>query len=284
MTGFGSASGAIGRRGLTAEVRSVNARFLDMTFRLPPRWEHLEGPLAKAVRARISRGKVVVSVFWQGGENNGGALSRMLYRSSARELRAIQPGSVSRSDILQVLSAGVGNSGGLSPHDHGALCITLVEQAIDGLIRAREAEGKEIHAEFTAQLDAIGACMTEVEALTPEIARETKKRLETAMRRLGDAGVDALADTDRISREVALLLVRSDAREEVVRVQAHVSAWRERMDTAGPHGKMLEFLLQEMQRELNTLAGKTTLLEVTRLTLAARALVDQMREQVANVE
>jgi len=190
---------------------------------------------------------------------------------------------VSQSDVLRAASL-AGTTAGASPEGLAETCGNLLERALDQLIKVREAEGREIIAEFASQIDAIGSRVKAIEELLADVAAETQTRLEAALSRLGQAGLEVLGDRERVSREVAMLLLRSDAREEVVRLQAHLVAFRERMEGPGPHGKMLEFLLQELQRELNTLGGKTTQLEVSRLTLLARAAVDQMREQVANVE
>ena len=282
MTGFGRASCSVRGRELTAEVRSLNGKFLDLSFRLPPRWERLEGMLAKAVRAKAARGKVVVTLYWGNGGVPGMAFSRPLYRACARELRLVCPGPVTREAVLGV--AGEGSVGSVSAEGLADVCVRVVEQAMDHLVQVREAEGREIRFEISSQLDLVEARIADIESLLPEVAHDTQKRLEAALGRLGQAGAEVAADRERVSREVALLLVRSDAREETVRVRAHVAACKERVAAPGPHGKMLEFLLQEMQRELNTLGAKTTHLEVSRLTLEARAAVDQMREQVANVE
>lgn len=283
MTGFGSASRAVGGRGLTVEVRSLNAKLLDLSFRLPSRWERLETAFASLVRAKVRRGKVVVTVYWETGGSSLAKLSRSHYRAVARQLRMLHPGPLARADVLSVVG-GETCEEALSPDGMEGVSRTLLEEAVDRLVAAREAEGRALGDELRSRLDAVERWMTEIEGLLPEVAQETHRRLEAALERLGQVGADVLADPERIAREVALLLIRSDAREEVVRTRAHLAAFRERMAGPGPHGRMLEFLIQETQRELNTLGSKTSHVEITQRAMQARAVLDQMREQVANVE
>ncbi len=283
MTGFGRASGASGGREMTAELRSTNSKTLDLSFRLPPRWESFEPTLARVVRAKIARGKVMVAVY-AGPDRQGSApLSSASFRAAARFLRLVSPGPHRPADVVRLALARESQA---LPADVATsrFCVALVEKALDDLIRSREAEGHLLREEIVGLLAQLEGFTATIEGILPRLTEEVRERLEAALVRLQGTCSSGIVDPERLEREVAMILVKSDIREEVVRVHAHLEACRSCIEGPGPHGKMLDFLVQEIQRELSTLAAKTTNLEVSRLTVRARATVDRIREQVANVE
>lgn len=287
MTGYGRASIEIGDGTLVAEAKSVNSRYLDLSFRLPPRWDSLELPLGRLVRSHVFRGKVVISVFWIGRSSPllVHEVNTPLMRSYLRDLRVNNPGgwrAVRRTELLG--APGVINTSSGGATDLSETAMAVVETALRDLVDSRTAEGRELEADLLDSSAELGASVTRVLEFSSLADAALEERLEEALKKLGEHGSNVAGDKERLGKEVAALLVRSDIGEELARLRSHVGAFERRIEDDGPHGKALEFLLQEMQRELNTLGSKTPLLEIVQLALHGKGLVDKLREQVANVE
>jgi uncharacterized protein (TIGR00255 family) len=287
MTGYGRASVEIGNGTLAAEAKSVNSRYLDLSFRLPPRWDSLELPLGRLVRSYVSRGKVIISVFWIGRSSPlmVHEINAPLIRSYLRDLRVSNPGNWRSVQHAELLGApGVVGASSSSSADLSETAVAVVETALRNLVDSRANEGKELKSELLVLSAKLGASVSGVLELSSQAEAALGERLEESLKKLGEHGNGVAGDKERLGREVAALLVKGDIDEELARLKSHIGAFERRLEDDGPHGKALEFLLQEMQRELNTLASKTPLLEVVQLALHGKGLVDRLREQVANVE
>jgi uncharacterized protein (TIGR00255 family) len=294
MTGYGAAGAdhALGR--LTFELRSVNARFLDIAFRLPDELRVLEPMLREALSARLARGKVDCRASVQHRGVSAGGLSlragalEALGAAQAEVLRQLPDAArLSVADCLRF--PGVLDEPQADAAQWIAAFRPIAEQALDELIASRAREGERLAATIRERADHMAALVAELEPRAPQLVAEFGERLTE---RLREAAAGALAATPvpldetlaRIRQEVALYGIRVDVAEELGRLAIHVGELRRVLDVGGPVGKRLDFLMQELNREANTLGSKAAGLEVTRASVDLKLLIEQVREQVQNLE
>lgn len=292
MTGFAALKGAHGPWSWVWDIRSVNGRGLDLRLKLPEWIEGLEQPLRKAVAEAVTRGNVSVGLRLTRESEAGGltldpaALDRTLallaeitHEAERRGLVLDRPSPVEIAQMRGVLDT--------APQDEDTAPLREALLAdLPGLLAAfnemRAHEGAALGAVLEAQL-------AQVEALVAEAAGAIEARrdaqadaLRTALARVMDNTEGA--DPDRVAQELALIAVKSDVREEIDRLGAHVAQARSLLTGSEARGRKLDFLMQEFNREANTLCSKSQFQELTRIGLDLKAVVDQMREQVQNVE
>jgi len=283
MTGYAAASADSPRGRLTLELRSVNARFLDVQFRIAEELRALEPALREQIGARVSRGKVDCRFFL--GESPGGgkpqrlnaeALARL--RGLAEEARAAFPEAppLRIGDVLRW--PGVIAEEPADEETLRKLSIELCSQALGELIAARGREGAKLADSIRARVSAMRARVDEIAPLVPQaIAAYQAKITERLKEALG------AADDDRVRAELALFSAKADVHEELDRLRAHLGEV-ERSLRQGPAGKRLDFLAQELNREANTLAAKSSSQQLSDGALELKLLVEQIREQVQNIE
>ncbi len=288
MKGFGQASWQGKGRRLSVEVRSVNQRFLDVKLSLPRECQAWEAPLRDLVSGVSERGKIEVTVFRAGSVADdltveiNEPLARMVtdgWRALQRALKL--PGTIDMGmllnrggDLVRVVERRADASADL-PRVR-----TLLTAALKDFNRARDREGKALAADMRARLQSLRRLHAKLQlrtaALVPELARRLQERVTVL-------GKHALNE-ERLVQEAALLAERADVTEELVRLESHLARLAELLRQRGSVGKAIDFLIQEIHREINTIASKSADLEVTNLTLEARAEVEKLREQTQNVE
>lgn len=292
MTGFATLRGASDGFTWVWEMRSVNARGLDVRLRLPDWVEGLDQPVRTAVNSAVSRGNVTVGLrlfrddAMAGDRIDTTALSRVLRQLSEVDAAAAVAGVTltrpSTADVLGMRGVLVSDSG---ETDLGPLIKALTAN-LPGLVEAfdemRSTEGEQLKSVLLAQL-------AQIENMTAEAGTLAEARRDQMAARLRDNLARVLentegADETRVSQELALIAVKSDVTEELDRLSAHVKAARDLLESDGPVGRKLDFLSQEFNREANTLCSKSQATELTRVGLDLKATIDQMREQVQNVE
>ncbi len=290
MTGFARRDGAHGTMRWHWEVRSVNGRGLDLRLRLPPGTENLEHRLREATQKRIARGSVSVTLVLQ---RDAGAAEIRINDHALEQVIAA---------IAQVRGKGQFDN----PRPEGILALRGVmelvepveteaetearlaqmladyEAALVSLTDNRAGEGARLAAILSEQLAQIEGLVARVAASPARSTDAIRRRLTELVRRLTDA-VPSL-DPERLHQEAALLATRADVEEELARLKAHIAAARELLAAKEPTGRKLDFLTQEFNREANTLCSKSNDVEITRLGLELKAVIDQMREQVQNIE
>ena len=288
MTGFGHARWQGKGRRLVVEVRSLNQRFLDVKLSLPRDCQAWESALRQLVTGAVARGKVEVSIHRSG--NIGSDMTVEVNESLAKALlegwRRLQrrlgvPGNI---DLSLLLSKGefvrlVERR--LDPNADLPRVRQLLQAALVMFDRARQREGRALGRDMRARLARLrrieGGLQRRTKVLVPELTRRLVGRVASL---LGDQQISQ----ERLLQEVALLAERSDVTEELVRLRSHLERLGEFLRQAGPVGKPIDFLLQEIHREINTIAAKSADLEVTGFTLEARGEVEKLREQAQNVE
>jgi uncharacterized protein (TIGR00255 family) len=289
MTGFAQVQGqADDRTAFTLTLKSVNHRFLDLHMRLPTELDALEIPLRRALKEKIARGHVEVTLTLERAGAGALAVNRELvggyvaaFRNAAKEF-----GLAAEPDLNAILRM----PGALAPAKVASdglerAVLAGLDQAIAKLTEMRREEGRGIEHELQERAGRLRAANSEMDGLRDAVARACFEKLEARMREL----VGAHADRDRLLQEAALLAERSDIREEIVRLETHVRQFLALLEEEGETGKKLDFLLQEMNREANTLLSKTSGvagegLRISELGLAMKSEIEKLREQVQNVE
>ena len=291
MTGFGRARGSLGADTFAElVVRSVNHRFLDLTVKVRETEATLEPVLRRVFSQHLSRGKVEVSLRVRHSGTvdqeisvNEGLLEAVLARFAALSEKYPVAGRLEARDILtvpQIFSVETG-AGEFSPEEIAAL-EKLAEEAAAALIAMREAEGEAVAADLAARIEFLRGKVSQLTARREEI---TRKVFDALRERIQALLPQAPLDSGRIEQEAALLADRSDISEELQRLEGHLQQFGELIvSSAGPVGKRLDFLSQEVLRELNTLGSKARDLQLTREVLEMKSEIEKVREQVQNVE
>jgi uncharacterized protein (TIGR00255 family) len=293
MTGFAQARVEQNGCSLRLSLRSVNHRFLDLHVRLPEGFEVFEPRLRQCIRERIRRGHVDVILHFESGGPAAVAVNGEVaaaYLRAAEELRR-QLGMGAEPDLVAILRLPgvIGTPAVASAEEQERLAEILsrcLEEALGRLEEMRQAEGRQLAAEMAPRLKRIAAHLERIEALARGVQPAYVRRLEA---RLAELLGGTPIDPARIAQEAALLAERGDASEEITRLRSHVQQFEKLLSSAGEVGKKLDFLLQEMQREANTILSKTPGLEaeglaITDLALEVKSEIEKLREQVQNVE
>jgi uncharacterized protein (TIGR00255 family) len=290
MTGFARAEGEADGLAWSLELKSVNGKSLDLRFRLPPGYDSLELPLRALAGEHLKRGSVSVSLTvarTAAGvtvQVNRAVLDQVLAlaRELGREIEAVPP----RIDGLLALR-GVLESGEEMPDPalrerREALLLAGCRKAIDALAAMRRAEGARLGAVLMERVQEIADLVASAEASAAAQPDAIRTRLRSLLDALRDAAPSM--SEERLAQEAALLVARGDIREELDRLTAHIAAAGELLAEGGAIGRRLDFLCQELNREANTLCSKSADVELTRIGLALKAGIEQLREQVQNIE
>ena len=299
MTGYGRGVASHDDVRATVDVRAVNHRFVDLKLRGTPLPAALEDAIATRVRRKIERGSVVVSVNLVRGNAPAGVridgdaaarVHRMLVELAARlaipgpdlALVLAQPGVVTTGELDDQLDdAGAGGGPAAGPAATLAALDAALGQALGQLDEMRLAEGATLAAELHARVDELVATRTQIAVLAAGVPQLLARRLSDRVKRLAEeVGVDQA----RIAQEIALYADRADVTEELVRLASHLDQARALIDGPGAVGRRLDFLVQEIGRELNTIGAKSTTAEITTAIVGAKAALEKVREQVQNVE
>jgi len=284
MTGYAAAAADSPRGTLSLELRSVNARFLDLQFRVAEELRPLEPMLRELIMARISRGKLDCRVFLNEGvisqipqRLNSEAISRL--RGLAEEARKAFPDAAPLrvADVLRW--PGVVAEPAADEDELRAIAERLCRGALDELVAARAREGAKLAASIGERIVAMRRRIEEVAPLVPQSLAAYQARLAERLREaLGTA------DDDRVRAELAVFAAKIDVDEELERLRAHLGEAERTLKQGGAVGKRLDFIAQELNREANTLASKAASQELSDCAMELKLLVEQMREQVQNIE
>lgn len=269
---------------LSCEIRSVNHRYLEAQFRLSESVRDLEGDFRELLRSALSRGKVEVGMRLQLAEAGEGRFvvnmgtAKALNEAVAQINRMLDnPAHISALDVLRWPGVMSTQEPALEPVQAEARA--LFQSTLDALVAAREAEGRRLEPLLTGRLDAVDFHVAELRERLPDVLGKQQEQLR---HRLEQARIEV--DEDRLAQEMLLLAQKSDVAEELDRLQAHVAEVRDTLGRDEAVGRRLDFLMQELNREANTLSSKSIDAGVTRAAVELKVLVEQMREQVQNVE
>ncbi len=287
MTGFGAARARCGEVQLAVEVRSVNQRHLDIKVSVPREFARWEADLRRLVSAEIGRGRVEVFVNRSvGATAREVVVQRDVAAAYVAAWKKLQREFGLAGEVDLALLQGRGEifqwvDKATNPNDELSTLTAVLSKALSAHTRARKKEGTHLRRDMEARVRKLVALVRNISRRTKKLAPELKLRLESRISTLLDGRP---LDSARLAQEVAILSDRGDVTEELVRLRSHLSSLRSLLAETGQIGKRIDFLLQELNREFNTIGSKSGDLEVTNLVIDGKAEVEKLREQVQNVE
>ena len=274
---------------VSVDIKTVNNRFLDIHLRVGSELSSVEPAIKRRISSRLSRGRVDVTISFERTAQMAYELNRPLIAGYVSALKQLQKDFNIGGELdINVLAR---IPGALQPARNGvdARMISAVEEAIDEALdeleKMRQQEGEALRLELRERVQKIEALVPTIEQSAAGLAEAYRLRLQKRVAELLNRGGQVVEiDPARLAQEVAYLADRSDVSEEMVRLRSHLSQFQEAIDSQGETGKMLDFLLQELNREANTTLSKSTDLVIKEAGLAIKAEVEKLREQVQNVE
>ncbi len=288
MTGYGRGEADHAGAKFSVEINTVNRKQSDLNINLPRDLSELEPRIRETVNARISRGRTNVQVNFHASTNGqrGLALDTELARSYHDAMRALQkelsaPGEITIGTILQAPGVMRAPEQSIDATKAWATVERALEDALADLIKMREREGKHLAKDLIHRLKTIRTTIKQVRANHPDVAEKHRAAL---LDRIEKAGLPLAADDERIVKEVALFADRSDISEELTRLDSHLSQFAHHLRSNEPVGRTLEFIAQEIGRELNTVGAKANDAEISQQIVACKAELEKIREQIQNLE
>lgn len=284
MTAFARQSATYPWGTLVWEIRSVNHRYLEPSFKLPEALRGLESELREHLRGRLSRGKVECTLRTQLLQERGGTLAvdaelldQLLVCAQQVQIKIPQSAALNPLDVLAW--PGVLKTEQQDEEAIGAAATILFNAALAQLIEHRAREGAELRRYIETQLEEIARIVDNLRTHIPTILHTLRQRLRDRL-----AELRAELDNDRIEQEMVILAQKSDVAEELDRLQTHIKEVRHALQQSEPCGRRLDFLMQEFNREANTLSSKAQVSDTTLSAVRLKLLIEQMREQIQNIE
>ena len=288
MTGYGTASGCSGKLGITVEMKSVNNRFLDISVRLPRLYSFAEEPLKALIQKRLGRGKVDVFVNIDASQDDSVQVKLnepvlRAYMQAFREMRekygiSDDAGTTAYSRLPDVFAVEK------QPVDTEAFTSDLLRtagEALDLFCAMRSREGERLAEDIRLKLRELEAARSAVAARSPETVKEYHERL---LQKLREVLESTAVDENRILTEAPVYADKVAVDEELVRLDSHIHQFLDLLEDGGALGRKLDFLIQELNREVNTIGSKCSDLEITRIVLDMKSCIEKIREQAQNIE
>ena len=297
MTGYGSGSAASGKIKVDAEIRSVNSRFLDLTCRLPQVYSSIESDISKRVRAVLSRGRVevLVSRTAEADKRTAVAFNRAAFddlfaaakdglTAAGVDWRAHLPqlafSLLERRDVLETSPAEDCSSAVSAAEAEGELVDKAIEQALSKLIQMRDEEGRVLDAEIKRLLGDLSSAVDIIDSRAADLPATFSDRLKARLAKLPQSGE---IDPVRLAQEAAIIADRTDVTEEIARLRSHLGQFTKYLEEPLA-GKKIDFLIQELGREFNTVGSKVQNSQIAITVVEAKATLEKIREQIQNVE
>lgn len=288
MTGFGQAVLENEKYRITADVKTVNNRFLDIHIKMPSELSTMEIALKKRVQSFLKRGRVDLVITLTQTEESSYEINLPLIKGYFKALQQIQMqldldtsfdlGLLAKlPNAIQLATTSANLDQDLNNH-----LTSVVDQALEKLTAMRLVEGKELEAELMSRLEKIEASIPEIENNAGQLTEFYRERLQKRMQEILPNSIQL--DQGRFSQEVAYLAERSDITEEIARLKSHVLQFKELLATVEEAGKKFDFILQEMNREANTILAKSGELNISKMAIEIKTEIEKLREQVQNVE
>lgn len=294
MTGYGRAQRLTGGRDVLVEIRAVNHRYYEFSARLPRTCLYLEEKLKGFLNGKIARGKVEVSVTITRPDGKDAliAVNRSVAEGYVSALRKLNfemgaeghpwlADDLTLSSLLRLPDVFTVTK---EQDDENAVWAVVSEaaaEALESFVQMRQTEGERLAADLSAKLDGLESMLGQVEAIEPSVAESYRQRLLAKLTELlGDTNIDE----QRILTETAIFAEKTAIDEETVRLHSHIAQFRELLGAAEPIGRKLDFLVQEMNREVNTIGSKAQDLGITRLVVDMKSEIEKIREQIQNIE
>ncbi len=288
MTGFGRMQEVINNREISVEIRSVNHRYYEYNSRVPRAYGYLDEKLKGFLNGRVSRGKIEVSVsiFNQEGTDAAIEINHSIADGYVSALRSVS-GELNLKDDLALSSImrlpDIFNVVKTTEDEEVIWqdVKTVASKALDKFVCMRETEGRKMYEDISSRLDFIEDVVGEVEKRSPIVTELYREKLYSKIKELiGDRNID----DSRVLTEVAVFSEKTAVDEETVRLRSHIAQYRSLLKSDGPIGRKLDFLTQEMNREVNTIGSKGQDLEITKMVVDLKSEIEKIREQIQNIE
>ncbi len=287
MTGYGRGEHVQGGFKLSVELNSVNRKQSDISIKLPAELDELEPRIRDEINAQVSRGRInAVVTFHRGDAAEHVELDTALAKAYLRAIQKLQKelrlnGTLTLDAILRApgvlkLAESTLNADALWPSVESAL-----KKALDRLVKMREKEGKHLATDLAKRLDLLIAGATAIRTAAPDTVKRYREQLHA---RIKEAGLEVPIDDERLAKEVVFFADRCDITEELTRLESHFQQFRASLKSAEPVGRTLDFLAQEMNREINTIGSKANAAEISQQVIKMKAELEKIREQVQNIE
>ena len=289
MTGFGRAECQDGDYSYKAEIRSVNNRFIEINTRLPKAFLDMELSLKKLIKSHCARGSINITITLSNSNDSSGEWevkpNLALASQYVDALKEIQTslgleGQVHIDSVVGLRDVFKIEPIAIDPAKE-SLLLNMAEEALASLQKMREEEGAHLQKDLAERIDSIEKHAVEIAKRQPEVIQEYKARLKEKIKLLND-GVEI--DESRLAQETAILADRCDITEEVTRLTSHLNQFRKLFDASEPIGRKLEFITQEINREVNTMGSKSSDSEMANLVIEIKSTLEKIREQLANIE
>lgn len=288
MTGYGRGTASDGNMTVTVELKSVNHRFFECSIKAPRQFSFFEDKLKSYLQSRIARGKVDVFVSFERGavSTETVTVNEALAESVVNAMRSIAEKYNVSDDVSATAVAAVSGvltvtSGQLDEEATGNIILSAASEAVDAFIAARETEGARLAADVISKSENILQFVEIVEKRSPETVALYRERLENRIKELLQS---ASVDEQRVLTETALFADKIAVDEETVRLRSHIAHLNEMFKAAGPIGKKLDFIVQEMNRETNTIGSKCQDIDISRVVVDMKSEIEKIREQIQNIE
>ncbi len=288
MTGYGRASQTLNMRGITVEVRSVNHRYLDCTVKTGRAYNFLDDPVKRTVSESILRGKtdVFITIDTSEADNVEIHLNEPLLRGYLDTFATMNAkygidNNISVSELVKIPDLLTVEKQEEDLDELTADVLKVLAEALEGHSEMRVKEGKKLADDMIGRLDLISEFTDRVESRSPKCVEEYRQKLEARMKEVLE---DAMIEPQRILTEAAIFADKIAVTEEIVRLRSHISQFKDMLKNGGAVGRKLDFLVQELNREVNTIGSKANDLEVTSIVVDMKAEIEKIREQVQNIE
>ena len=289
MTGFGRGNGSFGGLDFTIDIKSVNHRFFDFSARIYKDYAFLEEPIKKRIASMVSRGKIDVYFHTEKSAASVELVANVdqnlvrVYLDAAKQLEEEHGvrNDLAAARILTLPDVLTISQPEISDEEIQKEVLNALDMALESFISMREIEGEKLKNDLMENLAFIDSSVIKVEALAAESIDTYKKRLEE---KITDILADRNIDEARVLTEVAIFADKVAVDEETVRLRSHLEQFRSLLAQGGPVGKKLDFLVQEMNREINTIGSKCNNIEITRIVVDVKSCIEKIREQIQNVE
>ena len=288
MTAFGRARKTVGGKDITVEIRSVNNRYLDTNIRLPRIYGYLEEKIKKAIQKRASRGKIdaFLTIERPSGDVTEIALDEGLCAQYVAALKKISEtyglkGEITASSVARFSDIFTKKVKEDDADTVWAVVEPVVEKALDAFITMREKEGENLFRDLDARLDRMEEILSEIKTHSASALTLYREKLEA---RLKEYLKDTAIDEARLLTEVGIIADKIDTGEEITRLASHIGQFRKLIRQDTPSGRNMDFLTQELNREVNTIGSKCAQIEITQLVIEAKNEIERIREQIQNIE
>jgi len=290
MTGYGRAEAILDGQKMVVEIKSLNHRFLEVSLRIPASLSALEMEIKKKIAEPLLRGKidVIIRRDAQGGAENGHplALNLPLAQNYYNLLTQLKQSLGLKDDIrLEMIAAQKDIFQPVEPSQDMTVLwqrlAMVLDEALAGLMGMRRREGEILVQDLSARLDLMALLLSGIEAKTPRVVLEYQRRLTDRVREMTSG---LMIDEARLSQEVAMFAEKSDITEEIVRFRSHIGQFQEMLNSEDAIGRKVDFLIQEMNREINTIGSKSSDADISKQVIEIKSELAKIREQVQNLE